>query len=155
MNNSRNKFMRKINFPKRLCFLPVKSQIRTLSKIFKHAVSRKSAKSGPTSKLYKIMNNGRTRPVYDSFWPQGPPKVQKKLVWVDSATYPISRGRFINFWGFLGKFRLSREISKNRVPQLSSSKFFFKNYFHAKTFECVKIEYISSILVYLLWSNSY
>ena len=53
MNNSRNKYMRKMNFPKRLCFLPVKSQIRKLSKIVKNAVSWKSAKSGPTSKSCK------------------------------------------------------------------------------------------------------
>ena len=33
MNNSSKKFMRKINFPRRLCFLPVKSHIRKSTKM--------------------------------------------------------------------------------------------------------------------------
>ena len=48
-----------------------------LSLFEENEISGKSAENGRTSQLYKIIRNGPVRPVYDSFWTQRPPKVQK------------------------------------------------------------------------------
>ena len=48
-----------------------------LSLLEQNEISGKSTENGRTSQLYKIIRNGPTRPVYDSFWSQRPPKVQK------------------------------------------------------------------------------
>ena len=42
-----------------------------------NGISDKSAKNAPTSPKTNFFENGRVRLVYDSFWPQGPPKLQK------------------------------------------------------------------------------
>ncbi len=49
----------------------------TDTQIDQNEISKKSARNGPTSQKHNFIENGRTRLVYDSFWPQGPPKLQK------------------------------------------------------------------------------
>ena len=102
-----------------------------LSLLEENEISGKSAENGRTSQLYKITRYGPTRPVYDSFWPQGPPKDQK-----------IGLGGFRNlsdlqraihqFLRFFGEISVITRNFKNRVPQLSSSNFFSKIIFMQK-----------------------
>ena len=49
----------------------------TYTQIDQNEISKKSARNGPTSQKHNFIENRRARLVYDSFWPQGPPKLQK------------------------------------------------------------------------------
>ena len=61
----------------------------TYPQIDQNAISGKSAKNGPTSQKHNFFENGRTRLVYDSFWPQRPPKLQKiGLGWFPQLARP-------------------------------------------------------------------
>ena len=63
-NNSRNKIHAKNDFPDFFGFLSAKSHARKSSKI---GFPGNQPENSKISQLYKIIRNGRTRPVYDSF----------------------------------------------------------------------------------------
>ena len=63
-NNSRNKIHAKNDFPGFFGFLSAKSHARKSSKI---EFPGNQPENSKISQLYKIIRNGRTRPVYDSF----------------------------------------------------------------------------------------
>ena len=57
--------------------------------IDQNVTSGKSVKNAPTSQNQKIFKNGRTRLVYASFWPHGPPRVQRTgLGWIPQLVRP-------------------------------------------------------------------
>ena len=59
----------------------------TYPQIDQNGISGKSAKNDLTSPKHNFIGNGRTRLVYDLFWPQGPPKLQKiGLGWFPQLT---------------------------------------------------------------------
>ena len=69
--------LRKNDFFKNLNFLKLVSHIHKHLQIDQNAISGNSAENSPFSRPHNFFRNGRTRLVYDSFWPQGPLKVQK------------------------------------------------------------------------------
>ena len=101
----------------------------TYPHIDQNGISGKSTKNGLTSPKHNFFGNGRTKLVYDSFWQQGPPKLQKNWFGEVSPTYPTSPDRFAIFLGFFGNFEVGRRSSKNRVLGLPSPKKMFENWF--------------------------
>ena len=102
MNISSKKSSRKNNFPRILCFPSAMSHIHISTK---NGISGKSAEYGQTSQKNNFFENGRMRLVYDSFWPQGPPKLQKiGLGWFPQLTRPPRPDSWF--------FRIFSEISK-------------------------------------------
>ena len=114
-----------------------------------NGISDKSAKNAPTSPKDNFFENGRVRLVYDSFWPQGPPKLQK-----------IGLGRFPQLvrppWADLQISRIFLEISTSATDPRKTEFLDFrvrkkcsKNNFFKICLKFPKIWYLSSILVYL------
>ena len=103
----------------------------TYPHIDQNGISGKSAKNGPTSQKHNFFENGRTRLVYDSLWPQGPPKLQKiGLGWFLQLIRP-PRADWQFFLDFFRNFDLGHGSSKTefldfRVRKKCSKIYFFK-----------------------------
>ena len=100
-------------------------------------ISWKSTKNTPTSGPRNFFKNGRTRLVYDSFWSQGPPKLQKTgLGWFPQLARPL--------WTDLRIFSIFSEISiwaaatQKVIFWLQSPKKWSKINFFFKFFEFSK-----------------
>ena len=121
----------------------------TYPQIDQNAISRKSAKNAPTSQKYNFIENGRTRLVYDSFWPQGPPRLQKiGLGWFPQlARPPRTDLRFFSIFSEISRWAVEprkTEFLDFRVRKKCSKIDFFKMFWNSQ-----KIWYLSSILVKL------
>ncbi len=87
-NISQKVNLRKNDFFKNLNFLKLVSHIHKHLQIDQNAISGNSAENSPTSRPHNFFRNGRTRLVYDSFWPQG--QVKKIcLGWFPQLVRPL------------------------------------------------------------------
>ena len=93
----------------------------TYPHIDQNGISGKSVKNAPTSRPHNFFKNGRMKLVYDSFWSQEPPKLQKTgLGWVPQLARP--RRVDLRFFSIFRKFRSGPRILKNRFFGLLSPK---------------------------------
>ena len=113
-------------------------------------ISKKSAKNDPTSPKHNFIVNGRTRLIYDSFWPQGPPKLKKiGLGWFPQLIRPYRP----DLWFFSDFSRISSCAADPQKPiswTSESEKNVRKLIFFQISYFSQKLWYFSSILVYLL-----
>ena len=114
-----------------------------------NSISEKSAKNAPTSPKHNFIGNGRTRLVYDSFWPQGPPKLQKiGLGWFPQLTRPPRIN--LRFFSIFSRIPTSTsDPQKTEFLDLRVRKKCSKIDFFQVSYFSQKIQYLSSILVYL------
>ena len=134
---------RKNYFPRILCFSPEISHIHKSTKI---GFPGNQPKNAPTSPKHNFFENGRTRLVYDSFWPQRPPKLQKMgLWWIPQLVRPPRAD--LRFSRFFENFDLGRGSSETDFSTYRLSKKCSKIDFFQVSYFFQKIQYLSSILV--------
>ena len=100
-------------------------------------ISKKSAKNDPTSQKYNFFANGRTRLVYDSFWPQGPPKLRKKcLGWFPPfVSHPRTDLRFFSDFSRNSSWDVD---PRKQIFQPVESEKNVRKWFFSKCFETFK-----------------
>ena len=120
----------------------------TDTQIDQNEISKKSARNGPTSQKYNFIENGRTRLVYDSFWPQGPPKLQKiGLGWFPPfVRHPRTDLRFFSDFSRISSWDVGPR--KQIFQPVESEKNVRKLIFFQISHFSQKLWYFSSILVY-------
>ena len=121
----------------------------TYPQIDQNGISGKSAKNVPSSQKHNFFENGRTGLIYDSFWPQGPPKLRKKsLGWFPQLTRP-PRADLRFFAIFLRISSSGVDPRKTEFLDYWVRKKCSKIDFFKMIWNFPKIWYFSSILVYL------
>ena len=100
----------------------------TYPHIDQNGISGKSAKNAPTSRPHNFVKNGRTRLVYDSFWSQGPPKLQKTgLGWFPQLARPLRAD--LRIFPIFSKISPGQPISKKVIFLTSESEKMIENDF--------------------------
>ena len=121
----------------------------TYPHIDQNGISGKLTKNELTSPNNNFFGNGRTKLVYDSFWPQGPPELRKKcLGWFSQLTRPPRTDlRFFAIFSRISSWAADprkTEFLDFRVRKKCSKIDFFKMFWIFQ-----KIWNLSSILICL------
>ena len=109
----------------------------TYPHIDQNGISGKLTKNELTSPNNNFFGNGRTKLVYDSFWPQGPPELRKN-VWDGFPNLPGLPGPICDFSRFFRGFRAGPPILENPCSWTSESEKIVRKLIFSKCFEILK-----------------